>query len=401
MGKRKLRSCANCGGRHGPPTGKLCTHAEDEFARKNEEMQGEVGAAAGPASIIGAVGPAEEEQSWALSPGEQLEWDFPAYPEADGSKKEPPKEEEVEEKRPIKFNFTGGPTSAEHNRSDGARQAPAPAAMAAGGPEVPRRSRFGLSNFERILSDRVMRVENAVETMAATTQAQQGQIERLITLLSDQTGRGGASMSRATEAAAAARPSNDSESSESSADEWQEYLGPKLWKQEKDKARKNPFDQRSYGKKGDVIDSFEKLMVITFKTLRQFLENKYDLKGLVRHGLSLTEKAAKDVYRPEAFVKYDESVRDRAAHDGPTAFNSVEQEDVLRFFCYDSVKHKKTSGGASGKSGAPQKREKICLRYNDGGCTSKNCPYAHKCIACEEWGHPRKECKSLKKKDAK
>ena len=262
---------------------------------------------------------------------------------------------------------------------------------------------IGLTHFERILSDRVMRVENAVEAVAASTQAQQNQIERLITSLNGHTARSAPPARQAPESAGASGGAcaDSDQGSESEEDEWQDYYGARLWKQEKDKARKNPFDQRTYGKKGDVIDTFEKLMVITFKTLRQFLENKYDIRGLVRHGLSLSEKAAKDVYRPEAFVRYDESVRDRAAHDGPSAFNSVEQEDVLRFFCYDSVKTKKAGTATSTKGGSSQKKDKICLRYNDSGCTSKGCPYAHKCIACEEWGHSRKECKALKKKDSK
>ena len=42
MGKRKLRSCTNCGRRHGPPTGKSCTRSEDAFVEKNKEMDAEL-----------------------------------------------------------------------------------------------------------------------------------------------------------------------------------------------------------------------------------------------------------------------------------------------------------------------------------------------------------------------
>ena len=56
MGKRKLRSCGNCGGRHGPPTGKMCTRAEEAFVEKSEEMvagdSGRAEAAAGAEALI-------------------------------------------------------------------------------------------------------------------------------------------------------------------------------------------------------------------------------------------------------------------------------------------------------------------------------------------------------------
>ena len=42
--------------------------------------------------------------------------------------------------------------------------------------------------------------------------------------------------------------------------------------------------------------------------------------------------------------------------------------------------------------------DKICLRFNDGICQSKNCNYAHRCIACEEWGHSKKSCGNVDKK---
>ena len=52
----------------------------------------------------------------------------------------------------------------------------------------------------------------------------------------------------------------------------------------------------------------------------------------------LSEKAAKDVYDTEAFVRYDASVRDRAGQVGPAAFSVVDQEDTMRFFCFDNAK---------------------------------------------------------------
>ena len=51
----------------------------------------------------------------------------------------------------------------------------------------------------------------------------------------------------------------------------------------KDKKRMNPFDHKAYIKKDEEVDSFEELMVMTFKTLKQLVDLKYDVKGLIRH----------------------------------------------------------------------------------------------------------------------
>ena len=175
--------------------------------------------------------------------------------------------------------------------------------------------------------------------------------------------------------------------------EWKDFFGAEVWKREKDKLRKNPFDQRNYGKRGDVVESFEQLMVVLFKTMSQLQDLKYDLKGIIKHGLMMAEKASKDVYIPEAFIEYDESVRKRGGQSGPTAFGSVDQEDVLRFFSCEYLKSKKATGASA--KGNTTKKSKTCLRYNDSGCTYKNCAYQHKCIACEGWGHPKKDCRNV------
>ena len=121
---------------------------------------------------------------------------------------------------------------------------------------------------------------------------------------------------------------------------------------------------------------------------------------MARHGLFMAEKAAKQVYDPVAFTMYDECVRERAGREGPTAFSKVEQEDVIRCFCYDNTKAAKAKEG-SGKKASRQKSAKACNRFNDAGCASKSCMYTHKCSNCEEYGHGKKECPGQKKKDKK
>ena len=184
-------------------------------------------------------------------------------------------------------------------------------------------------------------------------------------------------------------------------EEWREYHGTVMWKREAEKNKRNPFDHQAYIRKGEKVESFEELMVITFKTMSQLLDLKYDLRGLIKHGQTLAEKAAKRVYKPTALVQYDESVRERAGEVGPTAFGPVSQEDILRHFCWDNAERPKSQAKQQAKP-AKSKNDKICLRFNDGGCQAKSCNYSHRCIACEELGHSRKDCKALSKsKDKK
>ena len=202
----------------------------------------------------------------------------------------------------------------------------------------------------------------------------------------------------------AATTTKKDESSDSDTDqepeEWKDNFSDELWKNVKGKREKNPFEQSSYLKKGEAVDSIERVLLLTFKTIAQLVEVNGDVRGVVRHGLAMAEKAAKGVYKVEAFTKYDESVRERAGAVGPGAFGTVDQEDTLRFFSFDNVERSKGwKAGPSASGGQKKKSEKMCLKYNDQGCTSKTCFYSHRCAACEELGHPRKECKNLKKKD--
>ena len=409
MGKRKLRACASCGGRHGPPTGKGCTHAEEVFVEKNEEMLGATGGQAGASS---EAAPQPDSSFTGLTNQENGDWTFPDLPESEGgaaglSRDEP------------KFNFVGtstkksspiesnvdrqppAPRPAGQEWAEVDRRSPASAAMADWEPEFQSRRHIGLSTGERIVSDRMMRLENSMSGLAAQQQKQIDKIMELFTASMATRESARVVPQAAAAAEAVVKPEAADSDSDSDEEEWKDYFGAEVWKKEKDRIRKNPFDHRNYGKKGEVVESFEQLMVVLFKTMAQFMELKYDVRGIIKHGLMLSEKAAKDVYRPEAFVQYDESVRSRAGHSGPSAFGTVDQEDVLRFFSCDNLKHRRTSV-ATGKN-SHSKKDKFCLRFNDGGCANKNCPYAHKCMACEEFGHSKKDCRnvSTKKKDPK
>ena len=141
-------------------------------------------------------------------------------------------------------------------------------------------------------------------------------------------------------------------------------------------------------------------MVVTFKTLQQVLELNKNVGGLVKHGLAMAEKASSGVYKVEAFISYDESVRERAGRSGPKTFGQVNHDDIMRFFCYDNVD--KAKQAKTTPSTGKKKADRTCLRFNsEAGCLFKNCNFAYRCVACEEAGHARKDCQVLKKKDKK
>ena len=104
-------------------------------------------------------------------------------------------------------------------------------------------------------------------------------------------------------------------------------------------------------------------MSVTLKTITQLLDLKSDVRGVIRHGQLLANKAAKKVFHLEAFTGYDIEVRERAARAGPVAFGSVCQEEVLSHFCYDNtVKARQQSKVPSNST---KKADRACLRLNN------------------------------------
>ena len=182
-----------------------------------------------------------------------------------------------------------------------------------------------------------------------------------------------------------------------SEEDWKSYHGYAAWHMENEKRKKNPFDHQAFVKKGEKIASVEDLMAVTFKTLSKLVERRVDVKGLISHGLFMAEKASKNVYVSEAFVAYDEGVHKRAGETGPAAFGQVLQEEVFTHFCYENTKKQKSL--AQQKPKTPRsKSDKVCNRFNESGCTSKTCFYAHRCLNCDSYSHSKKTCGAAEKK---
>ena len=408
MVKHKLRKCANCGGRHGPPTGKGCARltetGEQKPCDKTEEPH--VVAEIDGGSNVSAERSDEHFSEVNMEPEGRYDQDLP-FSSFHKEKVVPNYGEEDDyrqkwaaEEAPRRRGRPSQRVTASRERS----------------PELFHGKVPAENLFEKRISDKVEHMENVLGRVAGV---QQAQLQRLIDLmevkktgkaedekLASPTSAEGPKLSEVKEGGDVwnklPRSRSPAESLCSAEEEWREYHGEALWQKEKDKKRKNPFDHQAYLKKGDVVESFESLMVITFKTLKQLIDLKSDVTGLIRHGRSLAEKAEKGSYKKNALIGYDESVRERAGEVGPSAFGVVEYDDVFRFFCADNTVPKKPQQGKPGAVSNRVKSDKICHRYNDAGCQSKTCIYAHKCASCELWGHPQKDCRrGGKKKEAK
>ena len=139
------------------------------------------------------------------------------------------------------------------------------------------------------------------------------------------------------------------------------------------KRKKNRFRPKNFTQRGEKVDNFESLMMITFRTIKELTEEGEDVSGLIDHGLLLAEKGSKACYKPEALLGYDEEIRRRAERIGPEEFGRI------RYFSFDnSISNSQSSGNTRANR---KKAEKVCIKLNtEAGCHSKSCPFAHKCF---------------------
>lgn len=122
--------------------------------------------------------------------------------------------------------------------------------------------------------------------------------------------------------------------------------------------------------------SFKSVVLLQARTLQYAVEHGLNPIGIIHHLKFLATKAYAASYKPEAFIGYDERVRQKADREGISAFSDISHEDVLLHFCHKNVvfrkKSKKKSEGAKKKSG-----QKYCNNFNDAECSYKNCVFVH------------------------
>ena len=155
------------------------------------------------------------------------------------------------------------------------------------------------------------------------------------------------------------------------------------------KKQKRRFRHKNFLQRGESVNDIDSLMMVTFRTMLELRDEGEDLSGILQHGLLLSEKSSKGVYKFEALLSYDEAIRKRAGREGVAEFGNVKQEEVMRHFCFDNSIATESKKAAKAKTKRP---DKVCLRYNgEDGCSVKGCYFAHKCLACDETGHPKRD----------
>ena len=151
--------------------------------------------------------------------------------------------------------------------------------------------------------------------------------------------------------------------------------------------------------------SVENLWRGNAKLTQRMYEKGYDIGGMLKHSVFLSEKSSS--YKPAAVAEYDEKVRRKARKKGVKAFKASDSD--LNSMCLgsDSIKPKSSqaSGGGSSssrrrnnnKSGGSRSKAKYCINYNsEGGCSFPTCNYPHVCSFCYKGGHTVASCYSLR-----
>lgn len=163
--------------------------------------------------------------------------------------------------------------------------------------------------------------------------------------------------------------------------------------------RKEPaFQQDEFLQSGETISGLNTVLLAGVRQVRHLVENGQEASPLLKHIEFLLKKSTLGVYRHEAYVAYDRTVRARADRDGIEAFGYMATEELATSFCPENlVASKNRDGGSRTKNqGKSPKTTKFCRAYNEGSCTFKNCIFSHACLACEEQGHGKCDCPRLR-----
>lgn len=145
-------------------------------------------------------------------------------------------------------------------------------------------------------------------------------------------------------------------------------------------------------------NTFEAIMVATFRTITEMYEDGEDINGILSHGQYMAEKAAASVNIPDAFTGYDRFVRQVASRKGPQAFATISELECSRYFNLENYREVRAFRARNKAQGNQKSKSSTCRHYNgENGCFARSCQYVHRCSVCDLVGHPAKECKSGKK----
>ena len=323
MTRRKLRSCSKCGVRHGPPIGNRCKRSEEEFQRLSEEMGETPETGIRDDAIPDEKGDEEDKLEAAGTTNQNtvkgMDYDSPREVdltmEDDLASFTEFRRRKERERRGIIENDSAGSTS--RGQEDGGK----PSVAKEGGGQsgyyyqvpwdclpphlrerhppvfrgdpptgavprtgtIPQRSDPGQAvRTDTSSDDRPNNLEGVMELMMESQREQMKiQAEILQSLKATNTKK----QTGQAHGVAATKAESSSSDSEGETEEWKTGFGDKLWKNVNGKRSKNPFTQSTYLNKTEPVDSFERVMIVIFKTLRQLLDANGEVRGVVRHGL--------------------------------------------------------------------------------------------------------------------
>lgn len=142
----------------------------------------------------------------------------------------------------------------------------------------------------------------------------------------------------------------------------------------------------------------ETVMLVGLRTIQALVEEGKDPKPLYKHLEFMAKKASMCRYKYEAFSGYNCRVRDRAGIARIETFAEMSSEDVATFFCAENMIFNGSKSSKKGNDAYKKRSSRICLAFNETGCSFKACNYSHICLACEDQGHDRKDCPVLKQR---
>lgn len=129
------------------------------------------------------------------------------------------------------------------------------------------------------------------------------------------------------------------------------------------------FRQSKFLEEGEVVNSFETVMLVGLRTVQFLVNEGSDPKPLYKHLEFMAKKASMCRYKFEAFVGYDVRVRERAGSMGISVFVEMSSEDIATFFCAENMLYSGNKSSKKGNDSYRKKSSKICLAFNESTCS--------------------------------
>lgn len=180
-------------------------------------------------------------------------------------------------------------------------------------------------------------------------------------------------------------------------DDDEDNLFPTSSKLKSKKKKATPFSHDYQVKEGESVSTLNTVTLMCVRLVRQLVDEGENPTPVLKHIEFMTKKSTLATYKHDAYVMYDKTVRDRANHEGLSAFGVVATEEVATAFCSENILSFSNKGHSSKNPSIGRKKNiRYCRSFNEGSCVFRNCQYVHACMACDEQSHGKVDCSRLK-----